>query len=314
MADYMRWLRGQVGRRKILLVFASACVRDDAGRVLWQRRSDFGWWGLPGGVLELDESLAGCAVREVREETGLEVEPIHLVGLYTSPDFDVTYPNGDQVQQMTACFECRVAGGSIRPDGGETLELNWFSPQEAPPTALWYRAMAADLAGGELAASFLRGSAGLRKDGLPYYRWLRRFIGEAPFVMPAAAALVRDGDGQVLLIRRGDTGDWSIPGGGMELGERIDRTVVDEVREETGLKVWPGRLIGLYSSGRYWIAYPNGDQVKVASALFQCEIIGGELRPDGVEALEARFFPVDQLPPLAERYLYRVQGLSLIHI
>ena len=167
MADYLSWLRGQVGRRKILLVFASACVRDHAGSVLWQRRSDFGWWGLPGGVLELDESLADCAVREVREETGLEVELLRLVGLYSSPDFDVTYPNGDQVQQVTACFECRVVGGSIRPDGGETLELSWFPLEKSPPTAPWYEAMAADLDWGGLATSFRRGSAGERLDGQP---------------------------------------------------------------------------------------------------------------------------------------------------
>ena len=59
--------------RKILMVYASACIRNDAGRVLWQRRADFGWWGLSGGVLELNESLPECVIREVREETGLSV-------------------------------------------------------------------------------------------------------------------------------------------------------------------------------------------------------------------------------------------------
>jgi 8-oxo-dGTP pyrophosphatase MutT (NUDIX family) len=87
----LHWLRQRVGRQKILLVFASACVRDDAGRLLWQRRSDFGFWGLPavqsgtglcGGVLELGESLPEAVVREVGEETGLEVEPVRLVGIY----------------------------------------------------------------------------------------------------------------------------------------------------------------------------------------------------------------------------------------
>ena len=152
--SYLHWLRQRVGRQKILLVFASACVRDDAGRLLWQQRSDFGFWGLPGGVLDLGESLPEAVVREVGEETGLEVEPVRLVGVYSSPDFDVLYPNGDQVQQVTACFECRLLGGQQRPDGTETLELGWFALDEPPPTAPWYEAMVADLARGDPAASY----------------------------------------------------------------------------------------------------------------------------------------------------------------
>jgi len=55
--SYIAWIRQHVGHMKIPLVFASACVRDDAGRVLWQHRSDFGFWGMPGGSLELNETL-----------------------------------------------------------------------------------------------------------------------------------------------------------------------------------------------------------------------------------------------------------------
>jgi 8-oxo-dGTP pyrophosphatase MutT (NUDIX family) len=92
MTSYLQWMRQHVGQQKILLAFATACVRDENGRILWQQRADFGWWGLPGGILELDESLPQCAVREVKEETGLEVTPVRLIGIYSSPDFDVTYP------------------------------------------------------------------------------------------------------------------------------------------------------------------------------------------------------------------------------
>ena len=84
----------------------------------------------------------------------MQVEPTRLVGIYSSPDFDVLYPNGDQVQQVTACFECRVRGGGLRADGTETLELGWFPLDESPPTAPWYEAMVADLARGDTAASF----------------------------------------------------------------------------------------------------------------------------------------------------------------
>ncbi len=310
MADYLSCLRQRVGSQKILLVFASACVRDEAGRVLWQRRSDFGWWGLPGGVLELDETLAQCVVREVREETGLTVMPLRLVGVYSSPDYDVVYPNGDQVQQVTACFECHITGGGLRPQTAETLDLAWFPPDEPPPTAPWYGAMAADLAAGDRGASWQRGRPGTRASGAPFFSRMREHIGHETLILPAAGAMVRDDDGRVLLARRADTGAWTIPGGAMELGERIDRTAVTEVREEVGLEVAPTRLIGVYADPGYW-TYPHGDQVKVVSVLFEGRAIGGRLRPDGAEVVEARFFRPDELPPMGKWNAGRVQdGLA----
>jgi 8-oxo-dGTP diphosphatase len=311
VADYLSWLRQRVGRQKILLVFASACVRDNAGRVLWQRRSDFGWWGLPGGVLELDESLAQCVVREVREETGLTVMPQRLVGVYSSPDYDVVYPNGDQVQQVTACFECRATGGRLRAQPAETLDLAWFPLDEPPPTALWYRAMAADLAAGGRGASFRHGRPGARAPGASFFSRMREHIGQEPLILPAAGVLVRDDDGRVLLARRGDTGGWSFPGGAMELGERIDCTAVTELREETGLEVKLTRLIGIYSGQRYRFVYPHGDQVQLVSVLFEGRVSGGRLRADGEELVEAGFFQPDDLPPLGDRYASRVaDGLA----
>lgn len=303
MSSYLHWLRQHVGHQKGLLVFASACVRDGAGRLLWQKRADFGWWGLPGGVLELDESLPECVVREVREETGLGVEPLRLVGIYSSPDFDVIYPNGDQVQQVTFCFECRVVGGDLGGDRSETLDLFWFAPHESPPTAPWYQAMVDDLFQGRRDASFRRGSPGARGDDLSFVQRIRRHVGRAAFVMPGAAAFVQDGAGRVLFIRRTDKGEWAFPAGAMELGERIDQTVVNEVYEETGLRVEPIRLIGVYSDQMYWLTYPNGDELKVVSALFKCQIVGGEMRPDGVESSDVRVFLPDELPPISARIL-----------
>jgi 8-oxo-dGTP pyrophosphatase MutT (NUDIX family) len=311
MTSYLRWIRQHVGRQKILLVYASACIQDHRGRLLWQRRADLQWWGLPGGVLELGESLPECVVREVHEETGLRVAPERLVGIYSSPDFDVTYPNGDQVQQVTACFKCQLQGGVGKADGVEGLDLGWFELADPPPTAPWYTAMVADLASDRPGANFDRGRAGDGRSQEPYFRGIRRRIGTAPYIMPAAAAFIQDEAGQVLLQRRGDTGKWGLPGGAMELGERVDRTAVSEVREETGLEVEPVRLVGVYSDDMFWVTYPNGDQVKVASSLFQCRVVGGALQADGIESLEVRFFPPDGMPPLPKRHARRVRdGLA----
>jgi ADP-ribose pyrophosphatase YjhB (NUDIX family) len=113
---------------------ASACafVQDPGGRVLLQRRSDNGFWNLPGGGVELGESVAAACAREVREETGLEVEVLRLVGVYSDPAFTtVRYADGRAVQYVVSLFECRVLGGELRVDE-ESLELGWFAPDALP--------------------------------------------------------------------------------------------------------------------------------------------------------------------------------------
>ncbi len=70
---------------------ASAIVVDDQGRILMQRRSDNSRWALPGGVMDIGESTADTAVREVREETGLEVVPEYIVGVYSDPGHVFAY-------------------------------------------------------------------------------------------------------------------------------------------------------------------------------------------------------------------------------
>jgi 8-oxo-dGTP pyrophosphatase MutT (NUDIX family) len=115
-----------------LRVSATAFIRDGAGRVLLQQRSDNGFWNLPGGGLELGESVAEACVREVREETGLEVEVVRLIGVYSAPEITtMSYPDGRVVQYVTSLFECRVIGGQLEVDA-ESLSLDWFDPLALP--------------------------------------------------------------------------------------------------------------------------------------------------------------------------------------
>jgi ADP-ribose pyrophosphatase YjhB (NUDIX family) len=301
---YLDLIRQRVGHQRIFLVFAGACVRDDHDRVLWQRRADFGWWGLPGGILELDESLPQCVVREVREETGLQAEPIRLVGVYSSPSFDVTYPNGDEVQQVTACYECRIVGelpevlGPPAVDAAETLELGWLPAGVLPTTAPWYEAMANDLVLNLPTPSFQRGAAGGHRGGQTFLSAIRERAGRSPVIMPAAAGLVLDEAERVLLVRRTEGDSWSLPGGAMELGERIDRTAVNQIAVQAGLDVEPVQLVGVYSASHSCASNFRGNLVRPVTALFICRILGGELRSDAVEVTGARFFPLGALPPL----------------
>jgi 8-oxo-dGTP pyrophosphatase MutT (NUDIX family) len=132
---YLARLRGCVGHDLLLAPAAAACIRDEEGRILLLRRSDGdNMWGFPGGGMELGERVAETVVREVREEIGLEVEPVALIGVYSSPEYAFAYPNGDQVQPVTAFFECRVVGGELRPDQEEILGSRYFGPEdELPP-------------------------------------------------------------------------------------------------------------------------------------------------------------------------------------
>ena len=145
--SYIDWLRSRVGHRKIVLTFTSVILRDGQDRILLQQRSDFDARGLLGGVLEFGESILDCARRELFEETGLTAGDLGLAGVYSEPEFDVVYPNGDQVQQYTICLQGRVKGGSLRADGQESRAVQFFSPGELPLPQIppWYWAMLNDL-------------------------------------------------------------------------------------------------------------------------------------------------------------------------
>lgn len=130
-------LRAHVGQTTLLTPAVAAVIYDRSGRVLLIRRGDGQGWSLPGGFLEPGERLAECAIREVQEETGLEVEVVRLIGIYSDPAVNhITFPNGDQVQLVSATFECRVTGGEPRPDGEESLDVGYFAPDGLPETLI----------------------------------------------------------------------------------------------------------------------------------------------------------------------------------
>ena len=92
----------------------------------------------------------------------------------------------------------------------------------------------------------------------------------------------------------------------LEPGERLDQTAMNEVREETGLIVEPIRLLGIFSNDHYHFKYPHGDEIKYASSLIRCRVVGGELAADKDEVVDARFFAPDALPELPPRHAIRV--------
>jgi ADP-ribose pyrophosphatase YjhB (NUDIX family) len=110
----------------------SAVIFDRRRRLLLQQRSDGGQWGLPGGSVEIGESVRDAVRREVKEETGLIVSVRRLVGVYSEPARQVVrYPDGNVWHYINVCFECAVRGGALATSD-ETLALDYFPPRRLP--------------------------------------------------------------------------------------------------------------------------------------------------------------------------------------
>ena len=114
----------------------SAVIFDRRGRLLLQQRSDGGQWGLPGGSVEIGEAVAAAVIREVKEETGLDVTVKRLVGVYSNPALQVVrYPDGNVWHYVNVCFECAARGGELTTCD-ETLDLRYFVAGRLPATLL----------------------------------------------------------------------------------------------------------------------------------------------------------------------------------
>jgi ADP-ribose pyrophosphatase YjhB (NUDIX family) len=108
-----------------LVPAASVVVVDDRGRVLLHRRRDNAKWALPGGKMELGESLGDCARREAKEETGLDVRLSGIVGTYSDPKHVFSYDDGEVRQEFSICFLAEVVGGQITISE-ESHEVSFF--------------------------------------------------------------------------------------------------------------------------------------------------------------------------------------------
>jgi 8-oxo-dGTP pyrophosphatase MutT (NUDIX family) len=141
-SEYIRGIRARIGNQLLMLPGVMAVVFDDAGRVLVQRRSDNGEWDLPGGILEPGEEPAECAVREIQEETGVDVLPERIAGVHTEADI-VRYPNGDLVQFLAIVMVCRAVGGQARVNDEESLEVGFFPTDALPALGEYQRSVLA---------------------------------------------------------------------------------------------------------------------------------------------------------------------------
>ena len=129
--SYIGDLRELVGKRPLLTAGATVIVIKD-NRILLNLRSDTKTWGIPGGALELGETLEDAARRELFEETGLTAEKLTLLNVFSGNDFYFEYPNGDKLYSVIVLFKAENVSGELSINDGESIKLAYFSLNEMP--------------------------------------------------------------------------------------------------------------------------------------------------------------------------------------
>ena len=128
---YIMELRKLVGTRPVIMVGGCVLLCDHQ-RLLLQRRTDNGLWGLARGSLEPGESLEDVAKRELFEEAGLVANELTLFDVFSGEQLYYEYPNGDEVFNVVTAFTCNDYNGFLKADGVEVQELRFFGFDEIP--------------------------------------------------------------------------------------------------------------------------------------------------------------------------------------
>jgi ADP-ribose pyrophosphatase YjhB (NUDIX family) len=110
-----------------LVPSVNVVVSNDRGEILLIRRSDNDNWALPGGAIDLGESLMQAAVREVKEETGIDCEITGLVGIFTDPKHIILYTSNGEARQEFSVVLTAVARAGMPTVSPESVDVRWFA-------------------------------------------------------------------------------------------------------------------------------------------------------------------------------------------
>ena len=128
MKSYIEKMRQKIGHDKFIHPAARAIIENSQGEILFVRRIDNRKLGIPAGAMEENETIEECIRREVKEEAGIEVLELEVIGISSSPDLEtVYYPNKDVLQYMTIEFYISKWEGKPQPDAEETSEAVFLS-------------------------------------------------------------------------------------------------------------------------------------------------------------------------------------------
>lgn len=111
---------------------ANVILLNNQDQILLHHRTDRDWWGLPGGAMELGESLEQTACREVFEEVGLACKNLRLFNVYSGETQYYKYPDGNEVYNVTATYICKDFSGQINVDFREGTDAQFYSFDQIP--------------------------------------------------------------------------------------------------------------------------------------------------------------------------------------
>lgn len=136
-SEYIESLRSKVDHSLLLLPSVAAVILNEHNELLLHEKIS-GNWSLPAGMIEPGETPRSALVREVREETGLVVEPVKIIDVFGGRDYRYVYPNGDQVEYTVVLMRCKVLRNSHCISDPESRSTAYFKKSQLPELALPY--------------------------------------------------------------------------------------------------------------------------------------------------------------------------------
>lgn len=131
MEEYYKSIRKYIGSKPLILPGAVVLILNKKKQILLQKRSD-NTWGLPGGLMNIGESFEETALREVKEETGLQLKSIKFLDVFSGKDYYFKIDNGDEIYSITAVYMSTNFEGNIKCDDIETKALEFFDLTKLP--------------------------------------------------------------------------------------------------------------------------------------------------------------------------------------
>ena len=129
---YIMNLRKHVGHEPLIGIGATTLVFNDKKELLLNLRSDTNTWGIPGGSMELYETIEETAVRELKEEAGISADKLELVTVLSGKEYYFEYPNGDKMCTVIVLFKVLNYTGEVKVSDNESRKLEFFSLNKLP--------------------------------------------------------------------------------------------------------------------------------------------------------------------------------------
>ena len=129
---YIMNLRKYVGHEPLIGLGATTLVFNNKNEILLNLRSDTNTWGIPGGSMELYETIEETAVRELKEEAGINADKLELVAVLSGDEYYFEYPNGDKMCTVIVLFKVLNYTGEIKVSDNESKQLKFFSLDKLP--------------------------------------------------------------------------------------------------------------------------------------------------------------------------------------